>query len=335
MIAVVLVAVVKGFLFDLCVVSSTSMEKELIPGDFVIINKLAYGPRMPISPIAVPMTHQTIPGLGVPSYSTIMELPYMRAPGYSQPRINDILVFNYPLDVDHPIDHRTYFIKRCAGLPGQTIELQIGRLMVDGEAVKKPALGQQNYRVVVDDNSFTSEILERFDITEGGPTHQRSTLELSLTDSALNGLIEEASVEEIVALYHPPGMGDALTFPFVDALPWNRDNYGPVSVPAAGDSVELTPENLPLYKRIITEYEGHRLELENELVFIDGQPCTKYAIEYNYYFVLGDNRHQSADSRAWGFVPENHLVGKASAIGFSFAHGEGLRWDRFFKGFSE
>ena len=335
-IAIVLVAVVKAFFFDLCVVSSTSMEKSLLTGDFVIINKIAYGPRTPITPLTVPMTHQTLPVLGTSSYSTIMQLPYWRLPGYSSIENGDIVVFNYPLDATHPVDHRTYYIKRCIALPGETVELQMAQVTVNGEAQAKPTLGQQNYRVEIDESTFTREILERYNITEGGPTHHKNTLELSLTDTALNGRINELSVLEIVALYHPPGMADALTYPFVDSLPWNRDNFGPIRVPAAGDTVAINTASLPLYERIIEDYEGHQLEVDEGSIYIDGALATSYVFDFNYYFLMGDNRHQSADSRSWGFVPENHIVGRASGVLFSMDNANGgLRWGRTFKGLSE
>lgn len=334
-IAVVVVAVIKGFFFDLCVVSSTSMEKELLPGDFVVVNKLAYGPRLPITPLAVPMTHQTLPFVGLASYTTIMQLPYMRFPGYSEVRNGDVLVFNYPLDANHPVDHRTYYIKRCIGLPGQTVELASGRTFVDDHELARPANGQQNYRVEVDNASFSSEVLQRYNITEGGPTHHRNVLELSLTDSALAGLQAEASVTDVLALYHPHGLGDAVTFPVGGNHGWNRDNWGPLVVPAQGDSVRLSAQTLPLYKRIITHYEGHALQTEDTLIFIDGKPATHYTFEMDYFFVLGDNRHQSADSRSWGFVPENHLVGRAGSVLFSLDNsGGGIRWNRFFESIS-
>ena len=164
-ISVVLVAVVKSFFFDLCVVSSTSMEKALLTGDFVIINKLAYGARTPITPLTVPMTHQTLPLLGTSSYSTIMQLPYGRLPGYSEVQNGDIVVFNYPLEATHPVDHRTYYIKRCIALPGQTVELQMAQVLVNDAAQARPVHGQQNYRVEIDEDSFTREILERYNIT--------------------------------------------------------------------------------------------------------------------------------------------------------------------------
>ncbi len=331
--AVVAASLIRWATFEAYTIPTPSMEKSLLVGDFLFVSKLHYGPRTPITPLQVPLTHQTIWGTNIPSYSDAIQLKSHRLPGFSEVKRNDVVVFNYPPEEQHPADLRTNYIKRCIGIAGDSIQIRDMQVYINGKAVKNPAKMQQMYYLQTGNMLNQKFFLDR-DITdvqqaEGGyiiHTSAEKAKELAAIDF----------IQDVVLLKNLPGKEDPMVFPHVPSkYAWNADNFGPLYIPKEGATVDITPETLPLYEKVILGYEhNENAEVRNGQLFIDGKPVNKYTFKQDYYFMMGDNRHNSLDSRFWGFVPEDHIVGKAVMIWMS-ADPNGtflskIRWNRLF-----
>lgn len=302
------------------------MEKGLLTGDFMLINKLSYGPRLPKTLLSLPFVNQKF-------YSTLIELPYMRLFGSPDVERNDVVVFNYPQESDYPVDHRSYFVKRCVALPGDSLRIEKGSVYVNNLATDDEALLQHNYHIkseVLLDSAF----IERYQLHEGGKISDNNDYSFTLTDALADRLRSKIFITGIEKNTEKKEMWDEFVFPFNNHYKWNVDNYGPLKIPAKGDTVRLDSMSLCFFERIISVYEGNTLELRHDSVFINGEFSPSYVIQQNYYFMMGDNRHNSQDSRHWGFVPEDHIIGKATRVIYSNdkLYHTGIRWDRIFKG---
>lgn len=309
-------------------IPTTSMEKTLIEGDYILVSKLNYGARTPITPLSLPFFSK--------AYSSAWQLPYFRVPGFSDIKANDVIVFNYPIEDDKPVDKRIPFVKRCIAAAGDTLKIVNGKVFVNSKAIAEPEDAEFNFLVKTDSSLINPDSLEKLGITEGGPVMSLSTYNLTMTrkNAAIIGRFE--NVKGIEIMCEDSGLYAQSLFPSSIFYSWNMDNYGPIVIPANGATVQLTKLNLPLYYRIISVYEGNTLVVKNDSICeINGVPTTSYTFKMNYYFALGDNRHNSADSRFWGFVPEDHIIGKAVMILFSVDRSKnffsGFRWNRFFK----
>lgn len=316
----------RTFFFEISPVSSPSMEKGLLTGDFMLINKLSYGPRLPKTLLSLPFVNQKF-------YSTLIELPYMRLFGSPDVERNDVVVFNYPQESEYPVDHRSYFVKRCVALPGDSFRIDKGTLYVNNLATDDEALLEHNYHVksaILLDSAF----IERYQLHEGGKISDNNDYSFTLTEALADTLRSKTFITGIEKNTEKKEMWDEFVFPFNNHYKWNVDNYGPLKIPAKGDTVRLDSMSLCFFERIITIYEGNSLELRNDSVFINHEFSPTYVIQQNYYFMMGDNRHNSQDSRHWGFVPEDHIIGKATRIIYSTdkLYHTGIRWDRIFKG---
>ncbi|MBN8703555.1 MAG: signal peptidase I [Bacteroidetes bacterium] len=334
--AFLVVLVLRTFLFEAYTIPTSSMEKTLQVGDFIFVNKLSYGARLPITPLSIPFSHQYIPLLGIRSYLTWIQSPYFRLPGINSIKRNDIIVFNYPMETGVPIDHRTHYIKRCIALPGDSIEINESKVFVNDSLLELPVNAELNYIIKTEKKGhFNPDSFAMMGITDGGRISGKGDYMFSLTDSALSRVARMNNIKEIKQYVDKRGVANDMVFPNDKKYSWNIDNWGPMKVPKAGDSTMLTLENLPLFYRIIVFYEKNELEIKYDSIYINGNVSSYYTFKKNYYFMLGDNRHSSADSRFWGFVPEDHIVGKAvylfTSVDKSKSFFKKIRRERTFK----
>ena len=304
-------------------IQTSSMEKTLMVGDHIIVNKFSYGARLPITLISIPFLS------GAGTYLDWISLPYMRLPSFSKIERGDVVVFNYPKDTEHPIDHRVKFVKRCTALPGDTLRIYRGDLYINNVAIPLPEQGQMNYFVKTNGENINQETLDSINITEGGRLSKEGEYLLTMT-RADTAVLSKMKIIKNINRY--PFIEDEV-FPGTDKYKWTRDDFGPLLVPQKGDSIHITLENLALYEDILLN-EGNIIEKTPKTILINGKEKAFYTFRMNYYFMMGDNRHNSADSRFWGFVPEDHVIGKASFVLFSVNKNAGffqkIRWSRFF-----
>lgn len=364
--AVVVATLIHLFVFQLYVVPTSSMEKTILVGDYLYVSKTAYGPQVPNTPLSMPFVHNTMPfSTTKKSYSEAIKWGYHRLKGTQLIERNDVVVFNFPAGdtvllenqkvtyydvlrqyqtdfgaeegrrrlnndytvVARPVDKRENYIKRCVGIAGDTIRIIGTELYVNGE--KQMAIPTRQHIYFVQTSApLTKYTLEKLGITEyDGRTPYYY---MSMNEDTAARLAQIKHVQNVVRYEAKESSMDV--FPNDTAYAWTQDNFGPLWVPAKNTTIGITVANLPLYRRIIEQYEGHALAVEGDDIIIDGTKATQYTFAMDYYFMMGDNRHNSADSRFWGFVPEDHIVGKASFIAFS-RDGEngGIRWSRIFK----
>jgi signal peptidase I len=348
--AIVAASVIRAFSFEAYTIPTSSMEKSLMVGDFLFVSKLHYGSRLPQTPLSLPLLHAEVPFLKIPSFSEIVRFPYLRTPRLHSVRRNESVVFNYPMESDLPIDKRSNYVKRCVGIPGDSLRVVDGQVIIDGKPLPTPdrADPQMNWYVETNGTNFSrKELKERFDINYLSQEEQQKFQEpgdvlmiganvyiVTLSESSVEAfkkLPNIRSAQRVIAPQFPdsasgpdllkaylrsefvPHPSELFPNTFHNERPvmvHSRDNFGPIYLPKAGDRVELNPLNMALYRRIISVYEGHELEETQNQVKIDGQPATHYTFAQNYYWMMGDNRQNSLDSRFWGFVPEDHIVGK-------------------------
>ena len=336
--AVVAAHILRTFFIEAYTIPTSSMEKSMLIGDFLFVSKLAYGPRVPMTPVAVPLVHHTIPGTKKKSYSEIVKVPYHRMKGLGEIKRNDCVVFNWPAEkLNRPVDKKENYVKRCVGIAGDKIEIVNGQLMVNDEPQAEPEgmRKQFTYNVKTKGSGLNPKLLyKKFDITEGSRGSNMNEYNLFLTDEALKGLNEFKNVKSITQNIDTTYNSPQYYFPNNNDHLWNIDNYGPILIPKKGSSIDLTMKNIDLYKDIIEIYEENTLKISENNIYINDSLTSSYKFKMNYYWMMGDNRHNSADSRMWGFLPENHVVGKALFVWMSWdKNGKGLnkiRWDRLF-----
>jgi signal peptidase I len=348
--AIVVATFVHTYFIQPFTIPTSSLEKTLLVGDFLFVSKVNYGARTPMTTVALPMVHDTIPLTKKKSYLTWPELPYFRLPGFQTIERNDIVVFNWPIDtvykfrdqsglrVDKPIDKKSNYVKRCVGVPGDQFEIKDGIVFVNGKELILPerARPQFSYKVALDGKTPIDfeYLLQDMDITDGAgfmDAEKRDTLFIAALTAANAERLQQipgiTGVQKIISKEVEPGI-----FPHINK--WNRDNFGPIYIPQQGKTVALNLETLPFYKAIITDYEKNDLKVTGSEIRINGKIATSYTFQQNYYWMMGDNRHNSEDSRYWGYVPENHIVGKPTFIWMSYdSNAKGLkkiRWDRLF-----
>ena len=336
--AVVAAHILRTFFIEAYTIPTSSMEKSMLIGDFLFVSKLAYGPRVPMTPVAVPLVHHTIPGTKKKAYSEVIKVPYHRMKGLGDIKRNDCVVFNWPAEkLNRPVDKKENYVKRCVGIAGDKIEIVNGQLMVNDEPQAEPEgmKKQFTYNVKTKGSGLNPKLLyKKFDITEGSRGSNMNEYNLFLTYEALEGLNEFKNVKSITQNIDTTYNSPQYYFPNNNDHLWNIDNYGPILIPKKGSSIDLTMENIDLYKDIIEIYEENTLKISENNIYINDSLASSYIFNMNYYWMMGDNRHNSADSRMWGFLPENHIVGKALFVWMSWdKNGKGLnkiRWDRLF-----
>ncbi len=335
--AVVAASLIRWLLLEPFTIPTASMEKSLLVGDFLFVSKMHYGTRIPKTPLQVPLTHQKIWGTEISSYSDAIQLPYYRLPGFTDIERNDVVVFNYPVEFQFPPDLKTNYIKRAVGIPGDEIRIEAGVLSVNGENAPLPEEMQFSYEVV-STRPLNAEFFATYGINPDSYYSFTSSAGYLVfaTDAVAQRLEASPIVSSVKRRIQPPG-GESGIFPDGNLLGWNKDNYGPLKVPGEGWTIPMTPENVINYSFTIQNYEGlENVDIREGAVYIDGQKIEEYTFKQDYYFMMGDNRHDSLDSRYWGFVPEDHVVGKAWFLWLSLDKFESLfgkiRWNRFFKG---
>ena len=337
--AVIAATILRTFLIEAYTIPTPSMEKSMLIGDFLFVSKVAYGPRVPMTPLAIPLVHHTIPFTNKKSYSEIIKIPYHRMKGLGHIKRNDCVVFNWPAEtLGRPIDKKENYVKRCVGMPGDKIEIVDGILKVNDQFSKKSdgIKKQWHYKVQTKGSGLNPKILyEKYDITEGGYGKNRNEYILTLTEENANAIKGFSNVISLKKKLDKKNIYKEYIFPNNKKYKWNADQYGPIVIPKKGDSIKLNLTNINLYKDIIERYENNILKVIDDKILINNKVAEQYIFKMNYYWMMGDNHHNSADSRFWGFVPENHIVGKALFIWMSWdKNAKGInkiRWDRLFK----
>ena len=369
--ATVVATLIRIFFFEMYVIPTSSMESSLLVGDYLCVSKMSYGPKMPNTPLSFPLVHHTMPfSAERKSFVEWIKWPYHRLWGPSGLERNDIVVFNYPAGdtvalmnqaanyydllrdyqniygekgreilwrdskiIARPVDKRENYIKRAVAVAGDSLQIVHGQVFVNGQ--EQVAIPNRQFVYFVNTNRpMTTKAFETLGVSQDEVSYNSTegTYVMPLTDAALEKLRSFSNINSVIRY---ESVNPSLNiFPNSEKYPWTEDNFGPIWVPSKGATVELNLDNLPLYRRIIETYEQNTLEVKDSVIYVNNLPVDRYTFGMDYYFMMGDNRHNSLDSRFWGFVPEDHIVGRASFIWLSLDKNQSLfnkvRWKRLF-----
>ncbi|MFY0604744.1 MAG: signal peptidase I [Flavobacteriaceae bacterium] len=402
--AIIAATMVHTYFMQPYTIPSSSLEKTLLVGDYLFVSKFHYGARVPMTTVAAPMLHDTLPIINKKSYLyeddmekkdnawiNKLQLPYMRLPGFQKIKRNDIVVFSWPADTVHqffktpdkrirkPIDKRSNYVKRCVGIPGDSLSVVGGYVYINGKKTELPdraklqffytyesketnasipaflrynepgmgiyriatkywkdprvqeAFKKEAYLVKISGDSLYTEV-------SGGLSQELfDKLGMSLVRNKININMTQQEVERLqkytntISVKKLPYKASNDIFPQIKNNGWSQDNLGPIYIPEAGKTVEINTKTIPFYKKIIDEYENNELLVDGDVIYINGLKATSYTFKQDYYWMIGDNRNNSEDSRYWGFVPFNHVVGKPVMVWFSWdSKTSSIRWDRMF-----
>ncbi|MBC6109685.1 signal peptidase I [Pedobacter fastidiosus] len=364
--AVVAATIIRVFFIEAYTIPSGSMERSLLVGDFLFVSKVNYGARIPMTPVAFPFAHHTMPITGTKAYWDGVQWKYHRLPGLSEIKRNDVVVFNFPEGdtvalenqnpsyydlvrqsgreaintqyhvTSRPVDKRENYIKRCIGIAGDVISMKNGVANVNGKDEPIKSTGMMPYKIELKTPNVNFSVFE--DLGLKTADMQQVSADTYIANSSPEIAEEVKKLDFVKSITMAPEVAgsDGGLFPHDPKRVWNVDNFGPIKIPAKGWTVQIDSNTMPLYYRAIRTYEGNKVEKKGNDWYINDKIATSYTFKMNYYWMMGDNRHQSADSRYWGFVPEDHVVGKALFIWMSW-NGDGsffskIRWSRLFRG---
>ena len=315
------------FLFEVYAIPSSSMENTLIPGDKVVVNKLLIGPRLPQSPFEIPWVN-----LGFMLSRKAREKAgkkwwsYKRMRGLSEIKRNDILLFN------HPVNKQVVFIKRCVALPGDTLLLKNADVYINGEKLDCPEKVRKRYLVYSRDIINLENYIDSIGLNAriNYAFGRENSVELYLEGNEASLIENSESCDSVKQFFESPQTG-RIPKPWIKSadLDWTIDFFGPLFIPSKGSTIELNYKNYLIYQKTIRNDEGHTIEFKQDSVYIDGKTAGSYTFRNNYYFMLGDNRYHSRDSRYMGLIPESRIIGKTRRVLFS--NGDGMRWGRVLK----
>lgn len=363
------VIIIRTLFIEAYNIPTPSMEKTLLVGDYLFVSKLSYGPKIPNTPLGFPFTHNTMPlSKDKKSYSEKVQWPYKRLLGLGKVHHNDVVVFNFPEGdtivkelpdqnyyglirnygrktilsqyeiIPRPVDKRENFVKRCVGLPGDTIELRHSSIFINGQEFTQKPFVQFNYYIRTNGEKLDSSFITDLQLSEADRLYDpsRESYVFPLTTEQALKVRELPNILVVTRLENTTRQLSYFSFfPYSPNYPWTEDNFGPLAIPKKGQTIRLSVKNLPLYSRIIEAYEKNHLEVRDSIIYINHEPRNSYTFAMDYFFMLGDNRHNSADSRIWGFVPEDHIVGKAVLVWLSVDRlkkgWERFRWNKMFK----
>ncbi len=354
--AVIAATIVHTYFMQPFTIPTSSLEKSLYIGDFLFVSKFHYGARTPGTAVSFPMVHDTIPLVKTKSYTNTPQLPMFRLPGFQEVKRNDIVVFNWPTDTVpyfgysgkkkyvKPIDKKSNYVKRAVGVSGDSLEIINGKVYINSNPLKLPERADLQYSYKVEGDNFNpNTIMNRYEITDGFiPINNGQYFAKAISESNIDRFKKLPNVKSVTKQIYSKN-DTPLTkaiFPNTARRNWNRDNFGPIYIPEAGKTVKIDNNSIDFYKRIIEVYEGSEMGISNKITFngtqvlLNGELLKEYTFKQNYYWMMGDNRHNSEDSRFWGYVPENHVLGKPVFIWLSLDYNKSfpdmIRWDRMF-----
>ena len=334
--AVVVATLVRGLLFSAYAIPSGSMEGTELTGDYLFVSKCSYGPRMPVTPLSIPFVESKV--FGIKTYWDALRLPYWRLPGFTEIKRRDIVVFNKPEEGDVtdsiPVDQRMTLIKRCQATPGDVLTIVNTQVYVNGKPVENAPMAQTSYTVVTDGRDINPQSLQEMHIEVLQETAP-DTYEMIIPAQFVSTVKSFSNVKRVTATVQPAGLYDPQIFPHNPRFKWNLDNFGPLVLPKRGWTVPLNDSTLALYRRAIEVYEHNTVNTVGQDILINGKKADSYTFKMNYYWMMGDNRHNSLDCRFWGYVPEDHIIGKAIITVMSIDSTQDIfhkiRWSRIFK----
>jgi signal peptidase I len=334
--AIVAATIIRGLLFSAYAIPSGSMEGTELTGDYLLVTKFSYGARMPFTPLSLPFLESKV--FGIKTYWDVIQLPYLRLPGTTEVKKGDVVVFNKPDEGDIantiPVDQRTNLIKRCQATPGDVLTIVSGQVYINGKAAKNAERAQTSYTVVTDGRDINPQSIQDLNMEILRQTNA-NTFEMIIPTQNISTVKGFSNIKSITPAIQPIGQYDPSVFPHNEHFKWNQDNFGPLTLPKRGWTIPLNDSTLTLYRRAIEVYEHNKVDTAGNTIMINGKKADSYTFKMNYYWMMGDNRHNSLDCRFWGYVPEDHIVGKAIITVMSIDSTKDIfhkiRWDRVFK----